>query len=607
MRSRARRVRYGLEDIAYLLGRALRSTGRGARRLWLRVSLENRRRIAVGLVVVLALVGLRYAVVPILPCEFPGGDECPPEDEAAGLVPADPLAYAHVNLDPGTEQAEAAGELAGKLPALAAQAISRLEAPGVSAAELDRRLLPWFGGEAALAVVPGAEGAPERVTLLEAEDEDAALRYAEAALGERVETTERDGVELRVDAAGRAAALTDGFLVVGEEEAVGEVIEVTEGAESLSDSGEAGEVRDELPSERLADAYVSEDGIAELLSRDRGVLGSLDVLVNFAASRGVAAALVAEDDALELTVESRLDPERLEAEPGFFGALPPFDPDLASEASPEALAYVGLGDPGESIGRLLEQAAVEAPALAAGFEALARDVRRSGGLDLEGDVLPLLGSEASFTLEPPPPEAAREDGERRGGGAEREAGGGLPEDVPAAPLPPGPAAPPFLTFLADDVEEEDARRALARLQVPIARAVKPEEGLQAPVYREQEIDGVETRSVRVSPAVDLTFAVFDGKLVVSTSPAGVEQVKSGDDGLDSSDPFEAATEDFPVRVSLLVYLDLAGLVELAEAAGLAEDPAYSLVAGDLRRLDLAGIAIKQDEGALATSARVTVD
>lgn len=607
MRSGARRVRYGLEDIGYLLGRLLRAGGRNARRLWLRMSLENRRRIAAALALVLVVVAGRYFLVPVLPCEFPGGDACPPEDEVASLVPADALAYLHTNLDPDTEQAEAAGELAGKLPALTLQAISRLPVPGVSTAELERRVLPWFGGETGRAVVADETGAPAAVTLLEVAEEQGALRYAEATLGPRTETTEHAGRELRTGTRGQAAALVDDFLAVGDAVAVRAVLDVAEGdADSLSGSDPADEVRDELPEDRLADAYASEEGIAELLSRDRGTLGSLDPLIDFESSVGVAAALVVAGDAFEVEVESRLDRERLEADPGFFGALPLFDPGLASEASSAALAYVGVGDPGESVNRLLQQAAVEAPALAAGFKSLAKDVRRSGGIALERDVLPLLGSEGSLTLEPAAADDAGQDGEPREGTLEPETAG-PPGDESGPPEVVSPGAPPLLTFLADDVDETQAGKALARLQGPIARAVRPEQGLQAPVYREGEIDGVETRSVRVSPAVDLTFAVFDGKLVVSTNPQGVEQVASGEGGLDSSDSFETATEGFPDELSLLAYLDLAGLVELAESAGLAEDPAYAAVAGDLRRLDVAGLAVRQEEAELASTVQVTVD
>ena len=62
-----------------------------------------------------------------------------------------------------------------------------------------------------------------------------------------------------------------------------------------------------------------------------------------------------------------------------------------------------------------------------------------------------------------------------------------------------------------------------------------------PRFEEQEIDGVPVRSVQASPTVNLSYAVFDGKLVISTDPAGIEQGVLDDGGLQESEPFERAT------------------------------------------------------------------
>ena len=40
-----------------------------------------------------------------------------------------------------------------------------------------------------------------------------------------------------------------------------------------------------------------------------------------------------------------------------------------------------------------------------------------------------------------------------------------------------------------------------------------------PRFEETEIDGIPVRSVQASPTVNLSYAVFDDKLVVSTAPA----------------------------------------------------------------------------------------
>ena len=156
------------------------------------------------------------------------------------------------------------------------------------------------------------------------------------------------------------------------------------------------------------------------------------------------------------------------------------------------------------------------------------------------------------------------------------------------------------------MDEERARNALADLQAPIARALDLEENLQAPVFDEREIEGAEAHSLRISPTVDLTYSVFDGKLVISTNPDGVRQVRAGDTSLPDSEGFKAATEDFPDEVSALLYLNLADLLALAEREGLAADPAYAVFAAEARRLEALGMSVLREPDGIATVARLTL-
>lgn len=165
---------------------------------------------------------------------------------------------------------------------------------------------------------------------------------------------------------------------------------------------------------------------------------------------------------------------------------------------------------------------------------------------------------------------------------------------------------PILQFLADGVDAERARRSLAQLQGPIAEALDSGTSLQAPVFDRRELAGVELQVLRISPTVNLTYAVAGDSLAVATQPEGVEQVVEGDGGLDETQPFEDAIAGFPSEPSLLAYLDLAGLVELGEREGLAEDPVYALFAPEIRRLQAAGLAVEAESTRLATEARVVL-
>ena len=85
------------------------------------------------------------------------------------------------------------------------------------------------------------------------------------------------------------------------------------------------------------------------------------------------------------------------------------------------------------------------------------------------------------------------------------------------------------------------------LQGPIAKALNPSKALQAPVVSEHKVGGVTAHSVRLSPTVDLTYAIEGSTLVVATDPAAVKQLASGEGGLDARSPSIGRPTGFPAR------------------------------------------------------------
>ncbi len=552
---------------------------RGARGFWSGLSIETRLRLAWAGGVVVALALAWSLAVPALPCEAPGGDTCPPADDAIQLVSEDALAYAHLNVDPDTEQYDEAAMVFDQVPGITKQALaltlSQLPGPNGDQAVFERDIEPWFGGEAALAIVPTGRGVSEQVQLLEVSDDAAAREFADSiAAGSAGSATYR-GQEMNVDRRGLATALVGGFLVIGAQRGVQEAIDADSGAKgtgSLADDSKADAARDALPDERLADAYLSPGGIAELVAGPGGPLATLATVVNPDASEGVAAALVAGDDRLELALRSKLAPRRAKRHPGFFSAFPSFEPDLAGLLPGDSLGYLGIGDPGTTLASLLKQARATEPGLAAAVGDLLTRVRQLGEVDLEQDLLPSLGGEAAIALQP----AAR--------------GSQIP----------------FLEFLAADVDADRATEALARLVGPITQALNSSEALQSPVVSEREVDGLTAHSVRLSPTIELTYAIDGSTLVAATDPAAVEQLASGEGGLDEEELFDRATEGLPGDPSLLGYLDLGGLIALGERAGLSEDPAYVTFASEIQRLEALGLVVRSSPDELSTDARLIV-
>lgn len=566
-------------------GSARSTLAGGARRIgetWNGVPAVARVRLAAAAIVAALVVVVLLVVVPAAPCGVPGGDECPAPDDAIALVPDDALAYAHVDIDPEGEEFRAASDLASRVPLLSRLTIGRLAGVAGRPVDFESQVRPWAGGEVAVAVLPGL-GRLEQIVLVEADDADGAQAFAAGLLGSGTTIEEVAGIEVSTRADGDASAIVNGFLVLGDIDAVTGVIDPDD--ETTLESATASTVLDELSDERVAYAYLSGAGARALLGAEGPLarLAPFDTFVDGEASRGVAVALTAAEDLLELEVRSELDPERATSSPPFFAALPPFEPTLPADVGTDALVYLGIGDPQASVESLLTQAAADAPALLGAFNRVEKDLRREGGISLTGELLSLLGSEAAIAIEP--------------------------VDAEGAPPPPGTLAPsgvPYLSVLAKGVDSAAAARSLAALQAPLVDALGPAGSAKLGAFETQRIAGVDAQSLPVNPDLTLTYATFDDRLVVATNPLGVEQARADGAGLEDSPEFELVTEDLPDQVSLLAYLDLRSLLALGEELGLSADPVYSTLAPDLRTLDAAALAVSGSGEQIRTDFRIAI-
>lgn len=559
-------------------GEAAASSGHWVSDRWATLPVVGRARI-LAVAIVAAVAGLIwFVVVPSAPCAAPGGDQCPPGDDAIALVPEDAVAYVHLDVDSGTAQFEAAQEIAGRLPLLTQLAIADVSSIAGRPIDFNGEVRPWSGGEAALAVLPGIDGF-DQVLMLEADDEDGASEFADGLLGPAAVSNDIGGTEVLVGDDGFSTVLYEGFLLLGTKAGIAQIVDVPATSKSLDETS-AASVLDRLPASSLASAYLSSEGAAELVGGS-GSLGSLDTFVDSSATTGVAASVSVEGDFADVSIRSDLDPEGTEASPGFFAALPKFRPSLTADVGGDSLAYLGLGDPSSSIDSLRLQAAAEAPALLSAFDGFEAALQRDGGISLEEDLLPLLGSEVALSVEPV-----------------------FDESAPVTPGTVASSGTPYVSLIAAGVDETEAATALAGLQAPLIEALAPEDEAQVPAFETSEIAGVEAQSLFVSPQVDLTYATFADRLVIATDRLAVEQARAEDGGLAGTDGFAGLTEDLPEEVSLLVYLNLDGLLGLGEQVGLAEDPVYATFAPDLRNLKAAALSVVGGDEAIDTDLRI---
>ena len=241
---------------------------------------------------------------------------------------------------------------------------------------------PWFGGEAAVAVLAGAAATPERVDLLEVGDGDGAAGYADSLAVGDAQTSEYEGVELSADRSGVATAQVEGFLVIGTEDGVRAVIATATGRRRGPDAARRRRCRQGGP----------RPAARRPLCRGVGLGGRCRLP---ARARPRRARLAQPADLPGLDPRRRGRAERLRRRPRARRPLrpsTPSDPIRPPASSPPSrpsipscptdlpagtLAYLGIGAPADTVTALLDQASTQAPGIAAGFRGLVDQVRRT--------------------------------------------------------------------------------------------------------------------------------------------------------------------------------------------------------------------------------------
>ena len=215
------------------------------------------------------------------------------------------------------------------------------------------------------------------------------------------------------------------------------------------------------PTSVCAEIYLSRAGVQRYLPLAATGASQLDTFVDYGATSGMAAGARVREDGVQVNLVSDLDPTLEQRSPTVFASLPQFEPDLADEAGPRALGYIGVGELGPAINKALETAGAGAQGLAGSLRALAQSLQKQAGVDPLKDLLPALGGQAALIAEPT-------------------------------------NAAPYASLIVDGVDEEKAGDALASLQQPLLRALGTPSG-QVPSFQNREVDGVSVHSLQVSP------------------------------------------------------------------------------------------------------------
>lgn len=515
----------------------------------------------------LAAIGAVVAIVAVVALVRACGDDdgagAAPATGAARMVPADALLYAHLSTDGSRPAVRRALELAGRFPSFPRArdaALGRLSRAGAGLS-FEGDVRPWLGEEAALALLNTSGSTAGSLIVLDVTDREKAEAFLAKVAGAPRRSSYRGTT---IQAYGNAsAAFVDGDLAIGQPDGLRTAIDAAAGrVPSLAREEVFRRASGDLPAGRVADVYASPEGVARVLAAQGGPLGAAGALLNQPTLQGVSVAVTPEEAGVRLTVHSALDAAANRRLP----RAQSFEPKLIDAVPEDAMAYLGLTRLDRAAQRLL------AVGLAGGgagrrvtqiLQRLRGDLGRRAGVNLREDVLPLFQGEVALWL------------------------------APAIPAP-------VLTLIAATDDEDGTREAFARLQPSLARLLAPAGGGQVPTFVEREVDGTQVFQLRLGPGIEIDYAVFDGKLVVSTSLDGVRSVRRRDGSLAGSESFRAALGERPERVTSLVFLDFSELLRLGERTGLNDSRAYLAVREDLRRVRAVGAAASGRPGESTT-------
>jgi Protein of unknown function (DUF3352) len=318
------------------------------------------------------------------------GNDSTSSSDAASLAPAGSLVYGEATLRPEGDQKAAIDDLFSKFPGegSAGDRIGRLMEKAF--AESDSGLSykddvePWLGDEAAFFVsnIPAGGKDPDAAVLVATEDEEATVEAVEK--DSDVRKTEHGSHDLYISSDDEgAAAVIDGWLVLGNPGGVKTAIDTVDGDETIEDDEGFKETLEDVPDDRLGFIYVNTPGFARLLQGMPGV----GALGQFREMFEEPVLVTANADEAGVRFEGTVPASLLRAFPivaegsGAAGELP-------------ADSWLALAQP--DLGETIEGYLDLAGSSVGGRDMIQRQLEASTGLDLERDVIAWMGDWGAF-------------------------------------------------------------------------------------------------------------------------------------------------------------------------------------------------------------------
>ncbi|HEY2007079.1 MAG TPA: DUF3352 domain-containing protein, partial [Solirubrobacteraceae bacterium] len=228
----------------------------------------------------------------------------------AQLVPADALGFVDISLERGSS---ALGDgftvarrfpdyprLSGAVESRVASILSGGKATGLS------QILPWAGGEAAVALLNTPTATADSLIILAARHPAQARAFLTQE-GAVQHATYR-GTKLYSYPSGTELAFVSRFLIAGQDASVRAAVDTADGGSSLSESSVYQRALAPQADRRVLSAYASSAGVRRLLSPRGGIVGALGDLLYSPALQAVAVGLAPSSTGMRVVVHSALDP-----------------------------------------------------------------------------------------------------------------------------------------------------------------------------------------------------------------------------------------------------------------------------------------------------------
>ena len=505
-----------------------------------------------GLVVLAAAGGLAYQLL------FAAA-----EDSAVELVPEDVFVYGNVFLDPSTNQKRAISALLEKFP----QAPTPDDAKDQLVDLLDEGLAeidatfeddvePWLGDQiAGFAVLPeSVDEEPDGAFLVASEDNDEAQAFIDKAVENSPDTdvTEEsyEDVDYYLDNDSVALGIVGDFIVIGTEEGLKSVVDVSGDEPNLGESDRFNETIDQLTDDRIMTLYLDGRELADFFEESGQMPPGMD-----AGFLGVeepsGSALFVESDKVVFESSAKA------AEEGFGRVVQRagLGTELLNALPGESWGAFGFADSGQLFSGFYDLA-VESFAATTGQdpELIAQQFEAQTGLNLQDDIFGWMGDLGLFVE----------------GTSVAEIGGGV---------------------VIETTDPETSGATVQRIGELLGQQGAPVGPL--------ELDGLEGFSIQ-DPGMPQPVNVVssEDKVVVAYGNTATQEALEPDSTLESNETFQAATDALGEGFQPSAFFEAQAIVTLVEnIPGLTDDPVYEEdVKPNLEPLSFLAFGAKEEDG-----------